>query len=124
MGGSLGGLNAALWLRDAECDVEVYERSNVPLAGQGAGIVLNPATVRYFTENNVLDLGEISVADLPNTDARPVAGPGTVLRELVVVPQRRGRSGVRQAYDRPGGNGARGVPSPGVCRGAPGRGVA
>jgi 2,6-dihydroxypyridine 3-monooxygenase len=62
MGGSLGGLNAALWLRDAGCDVEVYERSNVPLAGQGAGIVLNPATVRYFTENNVLDLGEISVA--------------------------------------------------------------
>jgi 2,6-dihydroxypyridine 3-monooxygenase len=62
MGGSLGGPNAALWLRDAGCDVEVYERSNVPLAGQGAGIALSPATVRYFTENNVLDIGEISVA--------------------------------------------------------------
>ena len=61
MGGSLGGLNAALWLRDAGCEVEVYERSGVPLAGQGAGIVLNPATVRYFTENDVLDLGKISV---------------------------------------------------------------
>jgi 2,6-dihydroxypyridine 3-monooxygenase len=55
------GLNAALWLRDAGCDVEVYERSRVPLAGQGAGIVLNPATVRYFTENDVLDLDDISV---------------------------------------------------------------
>jgi 2,6-dihydroxypyridine 3-monooxygenase len=61
MGGSLGGLNAALWLRDAGCEVEVYERSDVLLAGQGAGIVLNPATVRYFTENDVLDLGKISV---------------------------------------------------------------
>jgi len=61
MGGSLGGLNAALWLRDVGCEVEVYERSDVPLAGQGAGIVLNPATVRYFSENDVLDLGKMSV---------------------------------------------------------------
>jgi 2,6-dihydroxypyridine 3-monooxygenase len=62
MGGSLGGLTAALVLRDAGCDVEVYERSEVPLEGQGAGIVLNPATVRYFTENDVLDIGEISTS--------------------------------------------------------------
>ncbi|HEY6411674.1 MAG TPA: FAD binding domain-containing protein [Ktedonobacteraceae bacterium] len=62
MGGSLAGLTAALTLRDAGCDVEVYERSNSPLAGQGAGIVLNPATVRYFTKNGVLDISEISVA--------------------------------------------------------------
>jgi len=55
MGGSLAGLTAALTLRDAGCDVEVYERSNSPLAGQGAGIVLNPTTVRYFTKNGVLD---------------------------------------------------------------------
>lgn len=61
MGGSLGGLNAALWLRDAGCEVDVYERSDIPLAGLGAGIVLNPATVRYFTENEVLEPGEISV---------------------------------------------------------------
>jgi 2,6-dihydroxypyridine 3-monooxygenase len=62
MGGSLGGLTAALVLRDAGGDVEVYERSNVPLEGRGAGIVLNPATVRYFTENDVLALDEISVS--------------------------------------------------------------
>ena len=62
MGGSLGGLTAALTLRDAGCDVTVYERSHVPLAGQGAGIVLNPATVRYFTERRKLDIGAISIA--------------------------------------------------------------
>src|ERR687893_1036490 len=62
MGGSLGGLTAALVLRDAGCDVEVYERSETPLEGRGAGIVLNPATVRYFTENDALDVGEISTS--------------------------------------------------------------
>lgn len=53
-GGSLGGLSAALWLRGAGCDVAVFERSPVPLSGLGAGIVLNPATVRYFTEHGVV----------------------------------------------------------------------
>jgi 2,6-dihydroxypyridine 3-monooxygenase len=62
MGGSLGGLTAALVLRDAGCDVEVYERSSVPLEGRGAGIVLNPATVRYFTENDALDINDASVS--------------------------------------------------------------
>src|ERR671939_277417 len=62
MGGSLGGLTAALVLRDAGCDVEVYERSEAPLEGRGAGIVLNPATVRYFTENDALDVGEMSTS--------------------------------------------------------------
>jgi 2,6-dihydroxypyridine 3-monooxygenase len=62
MGGSLGGLTAALVLRDAGYDVEVYERSETPLEGRGAGIVLNPATVRYFIENDVLGVGEISTS--------------------------------------------------------------
>ena len=62
IGGSLGGLSAALVLRDAGCAVEVYERSEVPLEGQGAGIVLNPATVHYFTENDVLGIDEISTS--------------------------------------------------------------
>ena len=78
MGGSLGGLNAALWLRDAGCQVEVYERSAIPLAGQGAGIVLNPATVRYFTENDVLDLGKISV---PARYLRYLGRDGTAVDE-------------------------------------------
>ncbi len=48
MGGSLGGLNAAIALRDCGLDVEVYERSRVPLEGKGAGIVLHPATVQFI----------------------------------------------------------------------------
>ncbi|HZC82917.1 MAG TPA: FAD binding domain-containing protein, partial [Rubrobacter sp.] len=62
MGGSLGGLTTALILRDIGCDVEVYERSEAPLEGRGAGIVLHPATVRYFIENDALDIGEISTS--------------------------------------------------------------
>lgn len=62
MGGSLGGLTAALALRDAGCDVDVYERTSSPLMGLGAGIVLNPATVRYFLQKAIFDIGEISVA--------------------------------------------------------------
>lgn len=78
MGGSLGGLNAALWLRGAGCDVAVYERSPVPLSGLGAGIVLNPATVRYFTEHGSPDLGEMSV---PSRWLRYMDGEGAVVHE-------------------------------------------
>jgi 2,6-dihydroxypyridine 3-monooxygenase len=60
-GGSLAGLNAALYLCDAGCDIEVFERSPVPLQGQGAGIVLNPATVRYLVDNDLVEPSEISV---------------------------------------------------------------
>jgi 2,6-dihydroxypyridine 3-monooxygenase len=62
MGGSLGGLTAALFLRDAGCDVTVLERSRAPLTGRGAGIGLNPATVRYFTLRESLDVRAMSVA--------------------------------------------------------------
>jgi 2,6-dihydroxypyridine 3-monooxygenase len=50
VGGSLGGLSAAVWLRDLGCDVEVFERAPVFLEDRGAGIMLNPATVRYFLD--------------------------------------------------------------------------
>ena len=50
VGGSLGGLTAALVLRDAGCDVEVYERSRHPLSGRGVGIVAHPSTIRYSVE--------------------------------------------------------------------------
>ena len=62
MGGSLGGLNAALYLRDAGFSVTVLERSAEPLAGQGAGIVLNPYTVRYLTDNQALNPADISIS--------------------------------------------------------------
>jgi 2,6-dihydroxypyridine 3-monooxygenase len=60
-GGSIGGLTAALWLRDAGAFVEVFERSTVPLEGHGAGIVLNPATVRWLVEKEGLDVAEVGV---------------------------------------------------------------
>src|SRR5919204_2047291 len=60
IGGSLGGLLAALELRDAGCDVDVFERSPVPLEGRGAGIVLHPVTTRYFEEHELLDLDRVS----------------------------------------------------------------
>jgi 2,6-dihydroxypyridine 3-monooxygenase len=60
VGGSLGGLNAALWLRDIGWDVEVLERSASPLEGRGAGIVLHPATARYLVDHGVADLTQIS----------------------------------------------------------------
>ncbi len=61
MGGSLGGLNAAFFLRDAGFAVTVLERSRTPLAGQGAGIVLNPYTVRYLLDIPALDIADISI---------------------------------------------------------------
>lgn len=61
-GGSLGGLTAAHVLRDAGCDVTVLERSPTPLTGRGAGIVLHPATVRWWREHHVRPLAEMSAA--------------------------------------------------------------
>lgn len=49
-GGSLGGLTAALVLRDLGCDVTVYERSGSALQQRGAGIAALAATLRYFVE--------------------------------------------------------------------------
>ncbi len=62
IGGSLGGLTAALVLRDAGCNVTVYERSQMELAGLGAGIVVQEATVRYLVERLGMRLDDISVA--------------------------------------------------------------
>lgn len=60
VGGSLGGLIAALQLRDAGCDAAVFERSRTPLEGRGAGIVLHPVTTRYFEEHRLFDLDRVS----------------------------------------------------------------
>lgn len=61
VGGSIGGLTAALKLRDCGCDVHVFERSAADLQARGAGILAHPMTLRYFAENHVLDLAEITV---------------------------------------------------------------
>src|SRR2546421_12905652 len=49
-GGSVGGLTAALVLRDAGCDVTVFERSSAALQARGAGTATLEATLRYLTE--------------------------------------------------------------------------
>ncbi len=46
MGGSLAGLNAAIFLQERGWEVEIFERSRRPLKGRGAGIVLHPAVFR------------------------------------------------------------------------------
>ena len=50
VGGSLGGLTAALLLRDAGCQVTVYERSPAALEARGAGIAVLEQTLRYPLE--------------------------------------------------------------------------
>lgn len=50
VGGSIGGLTAAVLLHEMGCDVRVFERSSAALQGRGAGIAVLPMTERYFTE--------------------------------------------------------------------------
>lgn len=52
VGGSIGGLTAALLLRDLGFDVDVYERTPDELDGRGGGIVLQPETFRWFKERS------------------------------------------------------------------------
>ena len=62
VGGSLGGLFAALLLRDLGCQVDVYERSVAELESRGAGIVVLEATSRYFRERTSLALDQLTTA--------------------------------------------------------------
>ena len=64
IGGSIGGLTAALVLRDLGCDVDVFERSGTALEARGAGIGLHPMTTRYFDESSELDAAMIEI-ELP-----------------------------------------------------------
>ena len=61
IGGSIGGLTAANLLRDAGCEVDVYERSSVLLSGFGTGIVVQPELVRYLLERTSATLEDLSV---------------------------------------------------------------
>ena len=80
MGGSLGGLTAALVLREHGCEVDVFERSAAPLEDRGAGIVLHPATIRYLTEVRARSPAELGVPArtlryLPADGGEPVQRP-------------------------------------------------
>lgn len=59
VGGSIGGLTAALLLRDLGFTVEVYERTPTTLDGRGSGIVLQPDTVRWFVERSSQDVADL-----------------------------------------------------------------
>jgi 2,6-dihydroxypyridine 3-monooxygenase len=61
-GGSIGGLTAAVLLRDLGSDVHVFERSATELQGRGAGIVVHEMSVRYLVENRIADIDALSVA--------------------------------------------------------------
>jgi len=62
VGGSLGGLTAALVLRDLGCQVDVFERSTAELESRGAGIVVLDTTLRYFRERTDLDVDRIATS--------------------------------------------------------------
>ena len=61
-GGSLGGLTAALLLRDLGLDVTVHERSEVELEQRGAGIGFLPDSARYLVERAGRSLAELSTS--------------------------------------------------------------
>jgi 2,6-dihydroxypyridine 3-monooxygenase len=60
VGGSLGGLTAALLLRETGFDVSVHERS-AQLADRGAGIIAHPESLRYLLERGLAGLEEVSI---------------------------------------------------------------
>jgi len=61
-GGSLGGLTAALLLRDAGFDVTVHERSATELQQRGAGIGFLYDTARYLVERAGIALDDVSIS--------------------------------------------------------------
>jgi 2,6-dihydroxypyridine 3-monooxygenase len=61
IGGSLGGLTAALLLKDIGVEVDIYERSPVELAQRGAGIGFLPDSQRYLVERGGVALDDISI---------------------------------------------------------------
>jgi 2,6-dihydroxypyridine 3-monooxygenase len=77
VGGSLGGLTAALLLRDLGYSVDVFERSPARLSGFGAGIVVHEATMRYFVER----AREHDGLSVPATSLRFLDADGRVLHE-------------------------------------------
>jgi 2,6-dihydroxypyridine 3-monooxygenase len=62
IGGSIGGLTTALLLRDIGFDVTIFERTPAVLDGRGSGIVLQPDTLRWFTERSTKNPGQLSTS--------------------------------------------------------------
>lgn len=60
-GGSMGGLFTALALREAGCEVDVFERASGELEGRGAGIVAQPRMMRYLEERGIASRDELTL---------------------------------------------------------------
>ena len=58
-GGSVGGLTAALVLRDAGCDVQVFERSPAALQARGAGIAALDTTLDYLLKRGGFEVTDV-----------------------------------------------------------------
>lgn len=78
VGGSLGGLTAALVLTDLGCEVTVLERSSHTLQARGAGIAVLDETVRWFAERTDTDPDELCSA---TSAIRFLDGTGAVRHE-------------------------------------------
>ena len=59
VGGSIGGLTAALLLDKLGFAVDVYERTPTELDNRGGGIVLQPITGRWFEEHSTFGLDQL-----------------------------------------------------------------
>jgi 2,6-dihydroxypyridine 3-monooxygenase len=60
IGGSLGGMMAALALREVGCQVDVFERVSRRLEGHGAGLRIVPEMARLLRERAGIDLEAVS----------------------------------------------------------------
>jgi 2,6-dihydroxypyridine 3-monooxygenase len=60
VGGSVGGLTAAIQLRAIGCNVDVYERSNAAMTNKGGGIVLQDNMISSFQEVLGIDISTMS----------------------------------------------------------------
>lgn len=61
-GGSVGGLTTALVLRDAGCDVRVFERSPAALQARGAGIAALDTTLDYLLKRGGFQVTDVCSA--------------------------------------------------------------
>lgn len=60
-GGSIGGLSAALALRESGFEVTVHERASATLGNRGAGIVAHQESLRRLTGEGGLRLDDLSI---------------------------------------------------------------
>jgi 2,6-dihydroxypyridine 3-monooxygenase len=78
VGGSLGGLTAALVLRDLGCEVDIWERSTAELESRGAGIVVLDETLRYFRERTSIRDDDVTIA---TSTLRYLDADGSIVHE-------------------------------------------